>query len=269
VKEKRKSIAMEEKIEILGDDNYEQWAFAMKGWFVIKNLWKPVLVKEGQTKPADFETIGGEVAADTTRRREQYQAGLTVYEEWEDLDEKVFSYIALNINRDNANLLHGLSSGKEAWNLLKDYHMQVSIGSKIRATTKLYETKLEKEKHLNDMQAMFNKLHDMGEPIKESNKISVILASVGSEYNAVTTAIGAWEGTRAGSMAAVREYLMDEYEKKKKERVKATSVRRDSSKLSQHVEANSGNWNAIKQWGPSDSCHNCSRKARLSRLVSC
>jgi hypothetical protein len=166
----------------------------------------------------------------------QYHSRVDAWHEWRMADKKALNVIALHVDRDNAALLHDITSGKEAWITLKSYHLAESLANKIRVSKKLFSLKLERggnvRKHLGEMQKLFNKLSDINKPVKDEDKMALMLASVGSEYEALVTAIEAWPVERL-TMAAISERLIQEYEKKAEARGSHSSLAQSSSSLAQ------------------------------------
>lgn len=236
------------KIEKLSDDNFQYWAFQIKALLQSKDLWE-VMSTPKPENPGTRPAVAAEGANAEALRL--YNEQLASFNEWNIKDGKVMNYIALNVDRSNANLIYHLSSGREAWEALKGHHMTITLGNKMRTKKKLYSLKLEEgasmREHLNTMTELFNKLGDIGDPVPEDQKVTTVLNSIEPEYSALSTAIMAWPEERI-SMSEVKERLIEEYEKKKEA---ATVVAKEEGYAA--------------QWKMKYKCHNCHEEGHFRR----
>jgi hypothetical protein len=197
------------RVEKLGDDNYQYWSFQVKMLLQSRELWD-VIEDFGPAHPGERPEDAASLPVFEQRMR--------AFNEWDRKNKKAMNYIALNVDSANANLIYHLTLGSEAWEALRDHHMMKSLGNKMRTKKKLYSMKLERggsmKAHLNLLTELFNKLVDLGDPVAEDQKITTVLSSVEPEYEALTTAIMAWNQDRL-TMHEVKERLIEEYEKKK------------------------------------------------------
>lgn len=199
----------------------------MKMFLQSKDLWEVIVEERPQEageEPIEPNEAGGEEVvvaarqaahAETLRR---HQERVRVSNEWRRRDGKAMNFIALGVDRSNANLIYNLDSGAEAWRVLKAYHMVSSLGNKLRTKKKLYSMKIQvggsMREHLNEMTELFNKVAEIDGPVPEDQKVTTILSSVEPEYEALTTAIMAWSDERL-SVQGVKDRLIEEWEKKK------------------------------------------------------
>jgi hypothetical protein len=197
-----------ERVEKLNDDNYQFWSFQTKMFLQSKGLWDGIF--DGSTAP---EGPGVQL------------------NEWKKRDRKGMNYIALSVDRANANLIYNLESGVEAWNVLREHHNMATLGSKLRTKKQLYSMKIVKTgsmyTHLNEMMALFNKLADVDGPMPENQKVITILSSIEPYYNRATSVILGWPEERL-TVRNVKDYLVEEWMKLKNEPVK-DSLDSDSS----------------------------------------
>jgi hypothetical protein len=199
-----------ERVEKLKDDNYQFWSFQTKMFLQSKDLWDGVF--DGSRAPE--------------------QAAVSEFNEWKKRDRKGMNYIALSIDRANANLIYNLESGVQAWNVLREHHNMATLGSKLRAKKQLYAMKIVKTgsmyTHLNEMIALFNKLADVDGPMPEDQMVTTILSSVEPHYNGATSAILGWPEERL-TVRNIKEYLIEEWVKLKNEPAKDVSDYEENS----------------------------------------
>lgn len=261
-----------ERVEKLKDDNYQFWAFQTKMLLQSKDLWDGVM--DGTPVPArpGLEIVpvrrrDEEADAFELRRSgevERYQLLVDRFNEHRRKDRKAMNYIALSVDRANANLIYTLESGVAAWIVLRDHHNMATLGSKLRAKKSLYSLKIDKTgsmyKHLNDMIELFNKLGDVDGPIPEDQKVTTILSSVEPHYNTATSAIMGWPEERL-TVRNVREYLVEEWIKLKSE-WEAKEVHHQKKMNDAKTEEEAGL--AVTKKGPL--CYNCKNYGHIARM---
>jgi hypothetical protein len=199
---------MNRNLEVLGSDNYQHWAFMMEQWLDVNGVWESTVIQPRPPAP-------GEAPDPVT---DAYKNRVDAENAWKINDRKFFRIVALHIDRDNAARLHDISSGHEAWEKLKAFHLADTVANQMRISKKLMNMKLDRNgdmrKHLSDMQKMFNLLSDINKPFAEEVKVTLTLNSVESEYEALVTAIEAWPAERL-TLSTIAERLTQEYDKKK------------------------------------------------------
>lgn len=204
------------RIEKLVEDNYQYWSFQMKMLLQSKDLWEAI-TEQHPEYPGERPTGPPEGLVE---RQRVFDLRLEEYIFWREKDQKAMNRIALNVDRANANIIYNMRSGQEAWFALKDRHLASTLGSKLRLKKRLGDIKFAEGKtmhgHLNEMIEMFNKLADIGEQVKEDEKIIHILRSVEPKFSNVTSAIMGWSPERI-TFAEVRSHLIEEFEKKQEE----------------------------------------------------
>jgi gag-polypeptide of LTR copia-type len=214
-----------DRVEKLKDDNYQYWSFQTKMFLQSKDLWFNVMdgdvPVQPRRPPISARRANESEAAHEQRLAEdlkQYEATVETFNEWQKKDRKAMNYIALSVDRANANLIYNLESGVQAWKVLREHHNMATLGSKLRVKKKLYAMKIEKNgsmyKHLNEMIELFNKLADIEGVMPEDQKVTTILSSVEPYYNAATSAIMGWPEERL-TVRGVKDYLVEEWIKMK------------------------------------------------------
>lgn len=177
-------------IEKLNNQNFMTWSFKMKMYLIKEGCWKAV---SGETE--------GILARDVEAQ-----------------NEKALSLIVLTVENDQIVLVRSAKTGAEAWNILKTYHQQTSLASRIRVMKKLFKMELghgeSMQDHLQRIFEYFSELSEMDAKLEDSVAVSVILSSLNDEYDGLITAMEAWDDQKL-TLQAVKGKLMDEWEKKK------------------------------------------------------
>lgn len=179
-------------IEKLGNENYFLWQVKMKMLLVKEKLWKYV---EG----APAEPLNPEAA---------------------EKEQEALALILLNIGDDQFVICRSATSGREAWGLLRAYHMRNTSANKVRILTKIFTMKLapggKMDEHLLKMEQEFAKLESaLDGAWNEDIMVAAMLASLPPEYDQVRTAIDAWQDARF-TISSVKSQLLEEWEKKRK-----------------------------------------------------
>jgi hypothetical protein len=92
------------RVDRLAEDNYDYWKFQMKNLLQSKDLW------EGVDEEQPGEILRPAAGADQTaynRRVEERNA-------WAVKNRKAMNFIAMNVDRANANLIYRANGGREA-----------------------------------------------------------------------------------------------------------------------------------------------------------
>jgi hypothetical protein len=252
-------MAGEKGIEKLGENNYQHWAFQVKNKLKGKELWNGVILP----RP---EVIGWPALEGADN------ASVAAANAWDVMNQKAYNKITGYLDRANANLIMHTEDGREAWEILRNHHMAATIGNKMRTTKRLNSLKLGKgasmKNHLNDMLELFNKLHDLGDPMQEDHKIITILNSIEPEYSDLSTAIMAWSEERL-TYANVKEKLVEEYEKRKDI---AEEKRRAAVEGNRWIAPEEKCWNIAEEnkalnisWRNRTRCYNCKELGHMRR----
>lgn len=193
------------KLEKLNHGNYMPWAFKMKMLLQKENVW---------------DTISEDALIPAT-------------EAWATKEMKALHLIVFSCENNQLVHLRKCLTGKQAWICLKSHHQQVSLGTKIRMMKKLFKKTLHPggsmREHLDEFFELFDHLSEIESALPEAISVTVILSSLGDEYDALVTAIEAWSDDRL-TIESVKSKLIDEWEKR-------GSCSRSVSELSSGVNA--------------------------------
>lgn len=176
--------------EKLNNENYPTWAFRMRMYLIKEELWDIVEAEH----PPNMD------ARDILRKR-----------------AKALSTIVLGVETDQLVLLRGANTGREAWEMLKEYHQQNTIGNQMRSLKDIITMRLSPggnmQIHIFKMFEVMNNLKDLGIDIPDVMFVALLLASVNDEYENLVTAIEAWPAERMVP-SVVKAKLLEEWRKK-------------------------------------------------------
>lgn len=173
----------------LSNQNYPTWKFEMEMFLEREDLWH--VVDEPKPEP--------ETAA------------------WKKADKKARATIALCIDRSQYTLIKDCGSASEVWDALKHYHEKATASSQLALLSRLCDAKLEEsgdvEKHLLNMDALFERVEDAGLELAEKLRVAMILRSMPDSYHFLASALEARKDEEV-TMELVRFKLIDEYQKR-------------------------------------------------------
>lgn len=182
------------KIEKLGHDNYNSWAFQVK---LLLERDEALDVIEG-TAPIGAEDLI----------------------KWNKKERKALQIIGLNVDRSQLIHITKCKTGSEAWKALKEQHKRDTLGAKIRLMRSLFNIKLgfgaSMREHLNQITKYLDELHDMGEELKENIQLAIIMSSLNRDYDNLVTGLETWEDGKL-KLHTVKSKLLEEWEKREAE----------------------------------------------------
>lgn len=174
--------------EKLNNSNYSAWAFKMQMLLMKESCWDSI------------EHVGEEMVP----------AMLTK-------DRKAWNIIVLGVDDNQHVHVKGTKGGKEAWNKLKDFHIQTTLSARIRIMKRLFRIRLEDgttmHEHLQSIFERFSELDEIGYGLENDMAVSILLASLNPDYEPLITALEAWDESRL-TIQAVRAKLIEEWQRK-------------------------------------------------------
>lgn len=173
----------------LGNSNYGTWKFQMEMFLTREELWHTV----DEVKP-EPET-----------------------DAWRKADKKARATIGLCIEQSQYPLIKDCTTARAVWDALKAYHEKSTITSQLSLLIRLCDSKLgesgDVERHLLEMDTLFDKLENAGLDLEEKLKIAMVLRSMPESYHFLASALEARPDDDI-TMELVRSKLMDEYHKR-------------------------------------------------------
>lgn len=173
----------------LGNNNYGTWRFQMEMFLTREELWHVIAE----------------------------QAPVPVTEAWNRADKKAKATIGLCIEQSQYTLIKSSTTAKEVWDALRTYHEKATITSQLSLLIRLCDTKLGEsgnvEKHLLEMDALFERLEGAGLKLEEKLKIAMVLRSMPESYHFLVSALEARPDADI-TMELIKTKLLDEYRKR-------------------------------------------------------
>lgn len=167
----------------LNNENFFIWKFRMEMLLKKEGLWSAVSID-----PPD-----------------------PVTEKWTMQDEMARATICLSLEDNQLNHVRKMSTSKETWLALKNYHERSTLSNKVQLMRKICSMRLEEngnmEEHINDMMDSFEKL-------SENWIVAMLLSSLPRSYDTLITALETRpEGDLSQSL--VQSKLLEEHSKRK------------------------------------------------------
>ena len=139
------------------------------------------------------------------------------FAEYDRKNQKAWNFIGLSVENDQLVIMRSATNGREAWDSLKAYHQKSTLSSKIRLMKQLFRFELKRggnmQEHLQKISEKINECNDIGAVIDDNLAVSVIFASLNSDYDALVTALEAWDDDRL-TPSTVKGKLIEEWGKK-------------------------------------------------------
>lgn len=185
-------------ISKLGNSNYASWKFQIEMFLIREDLWHVV----ADVKPEP------------------------VTDAWVKADRKARATLGLCIEESQYVLIKDCVSAKAVWDALKAYHEKSTASSQLALLNRLCDAKLSEsgnvEKHLLDLDSLFERLVNAGLQLDEKLKIAMVLRSMPESYHFLASALEARPDADV-TMQLVRSKLMDEYHKRQERSGKSAS----------------------------------------------
>lgn len=144
-----------------------------------------------------------------------------VPEAWSKLDEKAYSTIALSLEPSQYTIIKTCVYARDLWTELQQFHEKATASSQLSLLIRLCDAKVgeegDVEKHLLEMDALFEELQNAGLPLAEKLQIAMILRSMPQSYHFLASTLEA-RPDQDITMVLVRSKLLDEYRKREEQR---------------------------------------------------
>lgn len=206
----------EAKFIKLNNNNYSVWKYKMELFLKKEGLWETI----EQYDPAEDELYDGS-ESDSSASTVLTAAAL------DKLDNKARAWIGLLVEDDQLKYIRNETTALGSWNALKKHHEKHTLSNKVHLIRSICSLKLEEngnvEKHMNQMDELFQKLRDVNEKeVSESWNVAMLLSSLPSQYDTLVTAL---EGRPEVDLtyAFVQEKIIAEYERRIKGQSKVTT----------------------------------------------
>lgn len=213
-------------IEKLNGRNYVPWSYRMKLFLKNEKCWDVI---ENDQRP-------NRVTVAT----------------WTKMGEQAAFYLGAYVEDSQLPIIKRTNSPKAAWDALSNHHKKASFSNKIRLLRKMYQEVLPKngdmEAHLTKLMDYYDQLCEIGHVLDNEVFVSIVLTSVGDDYDNLVTALDCREEADL-TLELVKTKLLDEYDRKKK--------------------SDSSNGMAMKVFSkPPVNCHFCDKKGHVKKYCT-
>lgn len=179
--------------EKLNGKNYTNWAYRMKLYLQKEKCWDVIHL---DNRPGNI----------TIRN-------------WTEMEQNASYHIGVLIEDSQLPFIKRTNSPREAWMELSKHHKKSSLTTKIRLLRKLYHKILptdgNMEEHLLKLMQYYDELCQIGHVVDDKQFVSIIMTSVGEEYDSLITALDCRNEDEL-TLDLVKCKLLDEYERKSK-----------------------------------------------------
>lgn len=136
---------------------------------------------------------------------------------WSKSDQKCHATIVLYVEDSQLNMVKSANSAKDVWELLKKYHEKTSLTSRVSLLKRLCSLNMAEgadvEKHLFDLEELYDRLACAGQALEDPMKIAMLLRSLPESYGGLVTALESRPEADL-TMALVKQKLLDEYQRR-------------------------------------------------------
>lgn len=159
--------------------NYFMWRYRVQMLLKEKGIWSCIDTEKPTLSTGETDALK---IAEVTQ--------------WERNDEKALATIALTIDDGQIQHIRDATSAKLAWNALKQFHERDTPGNRVHVLREIMRSHVDEtgdvEKHVSDMNELFQKLMSLGTEIKpEFFKCATLLGSLPKSYDSLITALDA------------------------------------------------------------------------------
>lgn len=149
----------------LNNQNYQGWKFRMEMLMIREELW--YVIDEPKVEP--------------------------VTPQWIKDDKRARATIGLCVEENQFSIVKKADSAKEFWEKLREYHEKTTVTSRVSLLKKLCNLNLgengDMDRHLMQVDELFDRLTIAGQAMEESLKIAMILRSLPESYGGLVTAL--------------------------------------------------------------------------------
>lgn len=186
----------------LNGRNYTHWAYRMQLYLKNEKCWEVI--------------------------NEQVRPHNTSIHKWNKMEENANFLISVMVEDNQLPIIKRADCARDAWIELVKHHRKSTFSTKIRLLRKMYREILPKngsmEDHLSKLMEYYDELCEIGHVVEEEQFVSIILTSVGEDYDHLVTALDCRDEKEL-TLDLVKCKLLDEYDRKTKiENIEAESA---------------------------------------------
>ena len=140
-----------------------------------------------------------------------------VTEAWLVSDAKALGIIAQGVEIQHQTKIRSATRAMHAWGVLRDFYNRSTLHNRVTMTRRLHAFKMESgtgmAQHLDAFDELVVGLQTLGEVVDEARQLVVLLSSLPSEYDMISSII---ENAKDLSLIEVKEKLLKEHERLEK-----------------------------------------------------
>lgn len=114
-------------------------------------------------------------------------------EDWVRDDQRALATIGLCLEESQYSLIKKKTSAKLVWQSLKEYHEKPNMSSRVSLLKRLcsinFSTGGDMEKHLVDLDDLFERLENVGQKLDDSLKVAMVLRSLPDSFDSLVMAL--------------------------------------------------------------------------------
>lgn len=136
---------------------------------------------------------------------------------WKKGNQKALATIVLFLSDNQMHLVKDVTTAKDAWMKLKSFHEKATMTSRVSLLKRICNMNMtegqEMEKHLFELEELFDRLHCAGQQLDTSLRIAMMLRSVPDSYDGLVTALESRKDEDL-TIELVKQKLMDEWQRR-------------------------------------------------------
>lgn len=140
-----------------------------------------------------------------------------ITEAWLTNDAKALGIIAQGVELQHQTKIRTATRAMEAWATLREFYNRTTLHNRVTMTRRLHDFKMEDGStmaaHLDAFDELVVGLQTMGEPVDEARQMVVLLSSLPSEYELITSIM---ENSKDITLIEIKEKLLKEHERQLK-----------------------------------------------------
>lgn len=173
----------------LNNENYQTWKMRVEMMLKRDELWTVI----SEAKP------------------------IPVTPAWKTANMKALATIVLLLDDNQLSLVKDVDEASVAWQQLKDYHMKTTTTSRVSILKKICSLNMSDggnmEKHIFEIEELFDRLSCAGLPLDEPMKIAMIYRSLPDSYSGLVTALESRPDADQ-TIGLAKQKLLDEYQRR-------------------------------------------------------
>jgi hypothetical protein len=191
-----------------------------------------------------------------------------ITEAWLVNDAKALGIIAQGVELQHQTKIRSATRAIQAWGTLREFYNRTTFHNRVTMTRRLHEFKMDNgasmAKHLDAFNELVVGLQTMVEPVDEARQLVVLLSSLPTEFEMITSII---ENAKDITLIEVKEKLLKEHERLEKKDSATERAFKVNTGRFKGGKSNGRKWNGPKR-NASDirgKCFKCNQPGHMKR----